>query len=293
MMAAPHRAAPLTSRGGRRAALAGRRAWLPIAIPAATLFIAFWLLPMAKLAGLGAATPQGMESSAYWLVVTQPRYWHSLANTVALSLGATLATLAIALPVSRFLARHPHFPGRRALMALLLFPLAFPGVVVGFLVILTTGRQGVLNTLSRALTGEPTVLAYGMAGLFIGYLYFLLPRTIGVLMAAVEGIDKQWLEAAQTLGARPWRRFIDIELPALSSALTAAGAMCFATAMGAFGTVFTLGTRIDVLPITIYDEFTHYANIPVAAALSVVLGLATWAVLYAANAFAGRAAHGR
>ncbi|WP_110707501.1 ABC transporter permease [Salinicola sp. CR57] len=269
-----------------------RRAWLVIAAPAVVLFLAFWLLPMAKLAGIGAATPQGMDASAYWLVVTQPRYWQSLINTVALSLGATLATLVIALPVSRFLARHPDFPGRRVLMSLLLFPLAFPGVVVGFLVILATGRQGVLNTLSKALSGDPMVLAYGMAGLFIGYLYFLLPRTIGVLMTAVEGIDKHWLEAAQTLGASPWRRFVDIELPALTGALTAAGAMCFATAMGAFGTVFTLGTRIDVLPITIYDEFTNYANLPVAAALSVVLGLATWAVLYAANSLAARTARG-
>lgn len=111
-------------------------------------------------------------------------------------------------------------------------------------------------------------------------------------MTAVEGIDKHWLEAAQTLGASPWRRFVDIELPALTGALTAAGAMCFATAMGAFGTVFTLGTRIDVLPITIYDEFTNYANLPVAAALSVVLGLATWAVLYVANSLAARTARG-
>lgn len=271
----------------------GRRAWLVIAAPAVTLFVAFWLLPMAKLAGLGAATPQGMDASAYWLVLTQPRYWQSLANTVGLSLAASLITLLIALPVSRFLARHPAFPGRRVLMSLLIFPLAFPGVVVGFLVILATGRQGVLNTLAKAISGEPMVLAYGMAGLFIGYLYFLLPRTIGVLTTAVEGIDKQWLEAAQTLGANPWRRFVDIELPALAGALTAAGAMCFATAMGAFGTVFTLGTKIDVLPITIYDEFTNYANIPVAAALSVVLGLATWAVLYIANTLAGRSAGAR
>lgn len=266
----------------------GRRAWLIIAAPAAVLFIAFWLLPMIRLAGLGAETPQGMDVSAYWLVITEPRYWQSLANTVALSLAASLATLVIALPASRFLARHPDFPGRRLLMSLLLFPLAFPGVVVGFLVILTTGRQGVLNTLSSALFGETTVLAYGMAGLFIGYLYFLLPRTIGVLITAVEAIDQQWLEAARTLGAGTWRRFVDIELPALTGALTAAGAMCFATAMGAFGTVFTLGTRIDVLPITIYDEFTNYANIPVAGALSVILGLATWAVLYGANTLAAR-----
>ncbi|WP_245391692.1 ABC transporter permease [Salinicola aestuarinus] len=279
-------ATPMLARGGRHTALSGRRAWLIIAAPAVALFLAFWLLPMVKLAGLGATAPTGETANAYWLVVSEPRYWKSLFNTVGLSLAATLATLIIALPVGRFLARHPSFPGRRVLMSLLIFPLAFPGVVVGFLVILTTGRQGVLNTLSQLLTGEPTVLAYAMPGLFIGYVYFLLPRTIGLLTAAVEGIDKQWLEAAQTLGASTWRRFVDIELPALTGALTAAGAMCFATAMGAFGTVFTLGTRIDVLPITIYDEFTNYANLPVAAALSVVLGLSTWAVLYAANSLA-------
>jgi putative spermidine/putrescine transport system permease protein len=42
-----------------------------------------------------------------------------------------------------------------------------------------------------------------------------------------------------------------------------------------------------VLPITIYNEFTNYANIPVAAALSIVLGLVTWAVLYVAHSLAG------
>ncbi len=42
-----------------------------------------------------------------------------------------------------------------------------------------------------------------------------------------------------------------------------------------------------MLPLTIYNEFTNYANIPVAAALSIVLGLATWAVLYAAHSLAG------
>jgi putative spermidine/putrescine transport system permease protein len=57
--------------------------------------------------------------------------------------------------------------------------------------------------------------------------------------------------------------------------------------MGAFGTVFTLGTNIDVLPMTIYNEFTNYANIPVAAALSIVLGLATWVVLFVAHSLAG------
>jgi putative spermidine/putrescine transport system permease protein len=263
----------------------GRRGWIGFAAPAAALFTAFWLLPMARLALMGLHGQDG--TSAYWAVLTQPQYWRSMLNTVLLSLVVTLITLLIALPVGRFLAWHPRFRGRGLLMGLLMFPLAFPGVVVGFFVILLAGRQGLIGIVSSWLTGDPVVFAYGMGGLFMGYLYFSLPRVIGVVSAATGQIDAGLLEAARTLGAGAWRRFADVELPALAPALTAAGAMCFATSMGAFGTVFTLGTQIDVLPVTIYNEFTNYANIPVAAALSVVLGLVTWGVLYAANSIAG------
>ena len=78
-------------------------------------------------------------------------------------------------------------------------------------------------------------------------------------------------------------------LPALAPALIASGAMCFATSVGAFGTAFTLATDIDVLPMTIYTEFTLNANVATAAALSVVLGVVTWAVLMLARNFTGQA----
>ncbi len=57
--------------------------------------------------------------------------------------------------------------------------------------------------------------------------------------------------------------------------------------MGAFGTAFTLATNIDVLPMVIYTEFTLSANIAMASALSVLLGLVTWALLYIARSLAG------
>ena len=69
----------------------------------------------------------------------------------------------------------------------------------------------------------------------------------------------------------------DVVLPALAPAFVASGAIAFATAMGAFGTAFTLATNIDVLPMLIYTEFTLSANIAISAALSVGLGLVTWA----------------
>ena len=67
----------------------------------------------------------------------------------------------------------------------------------------------------------------------------------------------------------------DVLIPGLTPALISSGALCFATAMGAFGTAFTLGTRLAVTPIAIYDTFTNFANFGVAAALSVVPGPVT------------------
>ena len=119
------------------------------------------------------------------------------------------------------------------------------------------------------------------------YIYFSIPRTILTVMAAAEKLDPQLVEAARSLGASHWRILRDVLIPGLQPALLAAGAICFATAMGAFGTAFTLATRIDVLPMIIYTEFTLQANIAMAAALSFVLGLLTWAALAFARTLTG------
>lgn len=265
-----------------------QRGWILGAVPVAIVFVAFWLLPMARLALAGFSASDATDGhSAYVAALTQASYWRSLWSTLWLSALASIATLVIALPVGRYLAHHRHFPGRGVLVALLTFPLAFPGVVVGFLIIMLAGRQGLLAQLSQALFGQSWSFAYGLGGLFTGYLYFSLPRAIGVLAVATENIDPSWTEAARTLGAGGWRRFVDVELPALSDALFGVGAMCFATCIGAFGTVFTLGTQINVLPMVIYNEFTNYADIPLAAALSLLLGLVTWVILFFTRTWLG------
>ena len=261
-----------------------RRRALALAVPALAVFAAFWLLPMARLAQVGASGPDGF--AAYFAVVTNAAYFRSLASTVALSAGVTLATLVLALVTGIFLQRN-RFPGRGILISLMTLPLAFPGVVVGFMVILLVGRQGLVGEITSRLFDDKLVLAYGMAGLFIGYLYFSIPRVILTIMASVEKLDPALEEAARSLGASTWQVTRDVMLPALTPAIISSGAICFATSMGAFGTAFTLATQINVLPLTIYNEFTNYANFAMAASLSIVLGLITWAALAAARQLAG------
>jgi putative spermidine/putrescine transport system permease protein len=257
--------------------------WLCL-LPLAVVVLAFFVMPMLRLMIVGGSGPQGL--AAYAAILTEPRYRATLINTVVLAAATTAVSLVVATIAGLFLQR-TRFPGRSVLIAMLTFPLAFPGVVVGFMIILLAGRQGLIGDLTLRVLGEKLVFAYTIQGLFLGYLYFSIPRVILTIMAAVEKLDPSLEEAARALGAGPWAVHRDVILPALAPAFVASGAIAFATAMGAFGTAFTLATNIDVLPMLIYTEFTLSANIAIAAALSVGLGIVAWAVLALARSFGG------
>ncbi|MCU4117499.1 ABC transporter permease [Variovorax sp. N23] len=258
--------------------------WLLLgcAAPAAAFFLMFWLLPVLRLLAL----PADKGWATYFAVLTDSRYLQSMLNTVLLSLGVTLATLVLGGAVGVYLARRD-FLGKRVLLSLLTLPLSFPGVIIGFFVILLGGRQGLVADLSDALVGERITFAYGLLGLFLAYLYFSLPRAIATYAAAAESMNLQLEEAARSLGASRLRVVRDVWLPELAPTTLACGAILFATSMGAFGTAFTLASKFEVIPITIYNEFTNYANFALAASLSIALGVVTWAVLFVARHFGG------
>ncbi len=260
------------------------RASLLLLLPSGLFFTAFFLLPMLRLFVIGGSGKLGW--SAYAAILCNDTYRRALLTTLGVALATTAATLVISGISGIFLQRN-EFPGKSLLVTLLTLPLAFPGVVIGFMVIMLAGRQGLIGSVSQWLVGERLVFAYSLAGLFMGYVYFSIPRTILTVMAAAEKLDPRLEEAARSLGASPWRVVCDVILPTLKPAFISAGAICFATAVGAFGTAFTLATRIEVLPMVIYTEFTLSANIAMAAALSFCLGAFAWLVLVLARSAAG------
>ncbi len=261
-----------------------RRQSALLLLPAAIFFTAFFLLPMLRLFFISASGQLGW--SAYLAIVSDANYFRALWTTLAVAAVTTLLTLVISAISGVFLQRHA-FPGRALLVSALTLPLAFPGVVVGFMVIMLAGRQGLIGEVFALFGGERPVFAYSLAGLCMGYVYFSIPRTILTIMAAAEKLDPRLEEAARSLGGSPWHVVRDVILPGLRPAFVSSGAICFATAVGAFGTAFTLATRIEVLPMLIYTEFTLSANIAMAAALSFSLGAVAWLALALARSAAG------
>ncbi|MDR1109796.1 MAG: ABC transporter permease [Deltaproteobacteria bacterium] len=258
-------------------------------VPALTIFSAFFLLPLARLAAESVDGPRGM--AIYAQIITNHRYFRSLQDTVVISVLVTLASVAVGGAAGLFLGRNV-FKGRDFLVALLTLPISFPGVVVGFMIIELAGRQGLIGSLTDNILGTKVVFAYSALGLFTGYLYFSVPRVVATAMATAGKLDQSLEEAARVLGASPWRVLIDVTIPGLLPALISTGAICFATSIGAFGTAFTLATDINVLPIIIYTEFTLSANIVSAAMLSLVLGVVTWLALFLARLVTGTALTG-
>lgn len=259
--------------------------WLML-LPALSISLAFFIIPIVALIALSFNTNNGDINwfDNYLKILTVSRYWQSMLVTIFLAVCVTLTSLILSTVSGLFLVRY-RFYGRSLLISMLTFPLAFPGVVIGFFVIMLGGRQGISTDLSLWLFDERWVFAYSLFGLFIGYIYFSIPRVIINVMAAAEKIDPSLVEAARSLHAPVWRVFLDVSLPALKPGLIASGSICFATAMGAFGTAFTLATDISVIPMMIYTEFTLNANFAMAAALSMILGLVTWVCLIIASRY--------
>lgn len=255
--------------------------------PSVAFFAAFWLLPVVQLFAL----PAVKGWATYFAVISNSRYLQSLLNTLGLSLCVTFATLILGALVGITLARS-HFRGKGLLLSLLTLPLSFPGVIIGFFIILLGGRQGLVADITEWLGLGRSTFAYGLTGLFLGYLYFSLPRAIATYTAAASSMDAQLEEAARSLGASRWQVAKDVWIPELAQTTLACGAIVFATSMGAFGTAFTLASKFEVLPITIYNEFTNYANFALAASLSIVLGLITWLSLFLTQRIAGPTAAG-
>jgi len=131
----------------------------------------------------------------------------------------------------------------------------------------------------RVLTGEPLLSgsAYTLGGLVAAYVYFEVPRATLTLEAAFQRLDREQEVAAATLGAGPVRRLVRVTLPQVWPALVSTLAVTFAASMGSFGVALILAKRLELVPLSIYTEYTGFLDHGYAAALCLLLAGATLA----------------
>ncbi len=214
-------------------------------------------------------------------------YWTSIKLSVVTALLGGLFGLLIA--HAAIAGRLPRWV-RTALTTFSGVAANFAGVPLAFAFIATIGFTGIItkflqDSLGFDLYGTGFKL-YSFWGLVIVYLYFQIPLMVLVIAPAIDGLRREWREAAENLGANTSQYWRHVALPVLMPSLLGAGILLFGSAFGAYATAYALTSgRLPLVPLLIGNVTTgnvlsdpHYGN---ALALGMVMVLGVTMTLYA------------
>jgi putative spermidine/putrescine transport system permease protein len=156
----------------------------------------------------------------------------------------------------------------------------FAGVPLSFAFLATLGRQGLVTLFFVNVFGFNLYSAgfnlLSFWGLTLTYLYFQIPLMILIFTPAIEGLRKEWREAATILGANSWQYWRYIAGPVLMPTFLGSSLLLFANSFGAIATAYALtGSSLNIITILLYAQIRgdvlHNQNLGYAIALGMVL----------------------
>ena len=159
----------------------------------------------------------------------------------------------------------------------------FAGVPLAFAFISTLGRTGLVTVILRDLFGWNLYGAgfnlYSFVGLSVTYLYFQFPLMLLIMIPAIEGIKRDWREAAESLGASTLQYWWRVGLPILMPSLLGTMLLLFGNAFGAYATAYALtGGTLNLITIQIgaqmRGDVLRNPNLGYAMALGMVVVMA-------------------
>jgi putative spermidine/putrescine transport system permease protein len=128
----------------------------------------------------------------------------------------------------------------------------FAGVPLAFAFGATLGSLGVVTTLLKhfGLTIYPAFSLQGLFGASLVYLFFQFPLMILLMIPVIEGLRKEWREAASNLGAGSFRFWRHVGLPIVTPSVLGLMLLLFGNAFSAYATAYALGVS-NLVPIDI------------------------------------------
>ena len=215
-----------------------------------------------------AFTPQHYVhffTDAYYLGVLGDTLWLGVLTTaVSLLLGYPLA-YHLALTRSR---------AKPLLIVCILSPLLV-GIVIrcyGWMILLAD--RGLVNAMliDGGWRAKPLPLMYNRFGVTVALVHVFLPFMVLSLTGVLKRLDPHLLEAAMTLGASPFRAFLEVTLPLSLPGILAGSLLVFSLAISSFVVPILLGGfKVQVLPMIIYEQMLSVFDWPFGAANAFVL----------------------
>jgi molybdate transport system permease protein len=146
------------------------------------------------------------------------------------------------------------FPGKSLLDGLLHLPLVLPPVVIGYLLLVALGRNGLIGKILHEHFGIH--IAFTWKGAVAASAVMAFPLLVRAVRLSFDAVDTRLEMAARTLGAGPWRVFFTVTLPLSIPGLIAGMVLAFARSLGEFGATITFVSNIpgqtQTLPLALY-----------------------------------------
>jgi len=209
----------------------------------AFLYLGFMVaLPLATIIknGVGDGLP------IFWEDVTNTTAFAALKLTLTTSVIITLINMVMGTLTAYVLVRF-RFPGKGLLNALIDMPFAIPTLVTGVMLVALYGPQ---RTIGAWLTAHGVQVIFATPGIVLALLVITYPFVIRAVQPVLMEIEKGQEEAAYTIGASKLTTFRRVVLPTITPALITGSLLCFARALGEFGSVVVVAGNIPGVTLT-------------------------------------------
>jgi putative spermidine/putrescine transport system permease protein len=135
----------------------------------------------------------------------------------------------------------------------------FAGVPLAFAFLATLGPMGLVTVFLRTQIGiDLRSLGFNLLsfwGLTLTYLFFQIPLMVLIITPAIDGLKREWKEAASILGATNLQYWRMVAFPILLPSILGTLALLFANAFGAVATAIALtGSSLNIVPILLFAQ---------------------------------------
>lgn len=247
------------------------------------VFVLIALLYVIGLSFLSRGEVMGVTSEVTlrnYARLASPEYVNVLLKSLRLAAITTVICILIGYPFGYFMARLSPV-ARSVVMLLIIVPFWTNALIriYGWRILLMS--NGPLNTILQklGLIKEPLKLLYTDGAVLLGMVYALIPFMILPTFTTVDKLDFSVVEAARDLGASPLYAFFTITVPQTLAGLMAGCVLVFIPSMGLFFLNDLLGGSKSVLAGGLIQQLINSRDLPMAAALSVLLLAVTGAVI--------------
>ena len=209
--------------------------------------------------------------SAYLRHLSTPETRHALGLTLLAASVAVPASTLFGLSAAWLIGKF-EFPGRRLLTSVIELPLSISPIIFGVAYLFVFGMQGLLGPW---LDEHGISLAFNVTAIVLVTTMVTLPYVFREVLPLILAQGVQEEHAAVVLGASGWQTFRRVTLPNIRWALLYGVTLCFARALGEFGSVAVVSgaVRGETNTLTLHIELL--SNDRVAAGAFAVASILT------------------